>query len=137
MVEGSVEQFNQANKHFFPGLVGVEFTCIEPGHTICRLEVTPRCHHPGGVMHGGVPYTLADTGMALAVLSGLSEGQRCATIEIKMTYLKAVINGEITCETRVINKGRRIVFLESDIRNGSGLVAQATGTFYVSDNGKP
>jgi acyl-CoA thioesterase len=88
------------------------------------------------VVHGGVHYSMADTGMALALMGALDDRQRCTTIEIKVTYYKAVIEGELTCSTRVVFRGRRIAFLQSQIRNGEALVAEATGTYYISEISK-
>ncbi|MFQ5616651.1 MAG: PaaI family thioesterase [Anaerolineales bacterium] len=48
-----------------------------------------------------------------------------------MSYLKAVLSGTLTCDTKVIHKGGRIAFLESAVRNGESLVATATGTFAI------
>lgn len=121
---------------FFPRVVGIEFTHLEPGHSVCRLSVTPQLHNPGGVVHGGVHYSMADTGMAFALMRDLDDGQRCTTIEIKVAYYRAVTEGELTCSTRVVSRGRRIAFLQSRITNGDTLVAEATGTYYVSEIGK-
>jgi acyl-CoA thioesterase len=76
---------------------------------------------------------MADTGMGAALFSLLSEGQRCATIEIKIVYLKAVTGGNLSCDTRVLQKGRKVAVLESEVRNGEDLVAKALGTFSVLD----
>lgn len=125
------EQMNAMVQDYFPGAVGVRFTDIKPGHTECRLAVETRHHNPGGVLHGGVPYTLADTAMAIAIVGDLEPDQHCATIEIKMTYLKAVTEGELICTANVIKKGRRIVLAEAEVRNGSEPIAKATGSFYI------
>ena len=64
----------------------------------------------------------------------LKEGQYCATIEIKMSYMASVRAGIVRCETEVIRPGRRVVFLESKVRDDSGkLIATATGSFMVID----
>jgi acyl-CoA thioesterase len=87
--------------------------------------------NPHGVCHGGVLYTMADTGMGAAVYSRLDEAESCATIEIKMVYIAAVRAGELTCESRVVHKGRSTAVLESELHQGGRLVAKALGTFAV------
>ena len=128
-----VDQINQLNKSFLGGLLGLEFTHIEDGVSECRLDVNQRLCNPGGIVHGGVTYTLADSGMALALMSSLGEGRAIATIEIKMNYFKVVKEGSLVCKTRVIDKKRRIAYLESEVLDEDGdLVAKATGSFYIT-----
>jgi acyl-CoA thioesterase len=118
---------------YFPGMVAIEFIHIEPGHSICRCVVNERLHNPGGILHGGVPFSMADTGMAIALMALIDDGRRFSTIETKMSYYRAVVSGELICSTRVVKLGRRIAFLESEIRNNTEIVAQATGSYYVAD----
>ncbi len=125
------QNVNEILNDYFAGMVGMTVSHVEPGRSVCHLEITPRHLNAGGVLHGGAQYTLADTSMALAVLAGLEDGLDCATLEIKMTYFKAVSSGAITCETRVIGKGNRVAFLESEVRSGEELIAKASGTFYI------
>jgi len=40
-------------------------------------------------------------------------------------------SGTLVCDTTVINKGRRVAALESEVRNGERLVAKALGTFAI------
>lgn len=127
-----LDQVNAMVSPFLPGMLDIQFTDVGPGYAICRTTVTPRMLNPGGILHGGVPYTMADTSMAIALLSSLSPQQRMSTIEIKISYFKAATEGELTCSTRIIRHGKRIVFLESDIEHGGRLIAKATGTYYVS-----
>ncbi|HEY7546236.1 MAG TPA: PaaI family thioesterase, partial [Blastocatellia bacterium] len=94
-------------------------------------EVSDRLMNPNRVLHGGVVYSMADTAMGAALHSLLDEGQSCATIEIKIVYLKAVTSGILTCETKVLSKEEDLAVMESDVHNGSHLVARALGTFSI------
>ncbi len=87
--------------------------------------------NPHAVVHGGVPYSMADTGMGAAVYLSLDPGYLCATVEIKMAYFKPVYSGEIVCETKIVNKGKRLVALESVISNQERVVAKASGTYCI------
>lgn len=102
-----------------------------------RLPVRPEVLNPHGVLHGGAMYALADTGMGAAVYSRLSENESCATIEIKIVYLAPVTEGVVECESRVVQKGKRVAVLESDLRNGERLVAKALGTFAIFAERRP
>ena len=94
--------------------------------------MTPKLHNPGNILHGAVPYTLADTGMAIALMLSLEGGKRFSTLEIKMSYFNAVTEGDIVCTTVVIKRGNRIAFLESEVVNGETVIARASGTYYIS-----
>ncbi|MEZ4481811.1 MAG: PaaI family thioesterase [Dehalococcoidia bacterium] len=83
-----------------------------------RVVVRPELMNPHVTLHGGVMYSLADQSMGAAVYTRLEPGESCATIEIKMVYIAAVREGTLDCETRVVNKGRRVAVLESEVRNG-------------------
>jgi acyl-CoA thioesterase len=76
-------------------------------------------------------YSMADTGMGAALYSLLEENESCATIEVKISYFKPVSNGVLICNTKVINKGRSISALESEILNNEKLIAKASGTFSI------
>jgi len=82
-------------------------------------------------VHGGVIYSMADTGMGGALYPYLDEDELCATIEIKVTYFVAVASGVLTCKTKLIHKSKRIAALESEIDNNGRLVARATGTYSI------
>jgi acyl-CoA thioesterase len=115
----------------FGQLLGLEMQDRSDGVSRCRLTVRPELMNPHGVLHGAAMYALADNGMGAAVYTKLEENESCATIEIKIVYLAPVREGVVECESRVVNKGRRVAVLESDIRNGERLVAKALGSFAI------
>jgi acyl-CoA thioesterase len=69
--------------------------------------------------------------MGAALHSLLAESELCATIEIKIVYLRAVTAGRLQCESRVIHRGRSTAVLESDVSVEGELVARALGTFSI------
>jgi len=121
------EQFNP-----FGALIGLNFSEYKNGYSRCALEVNDKLLNPHKVLHGGVVYSLADTGMGAALYSDLDDDELCATIEIKIVYFAAVTSGTLTCETKVIHRSKRIAVLESEIKNDGRLTAKAMGTFSVS-----
>ncbi|MGB0388439.1 MAG: PaaI family thioesterase [Ardenticatenaceae bacterium] len=117
--------------HPFADLLGMSMATSSDGYSEFVLTVDKKLLNPHQVLHGGVIYSLADTGMGAAVYTVLNEGQLCATIEIKISYFKPVFAGEIVCKTKIVNKGRSIVTLESEVFNGEQLVAKAMGSYAI------
>lgn len=115
----------------FTDLIGLEVTDVEDGYSRATLEVADEHRNPYGGVHGAVLYALADTGMGAALLYGLEPGERMATIEIKVSYLRPVAEGTVTCETTVLNRGRSVAYLESEVQNGGRLAARASGSFSI------
>jgi acyl-CoA thioesterase len=115
----------------FTDLVGLEITDVEEGYSRTALEVADEHRNPYGGVHGAVLYAMADTGMGAALLPGVEPGERMATIEIKISYVRPVTEGTVTCETTVLNRGRSVAYLESEIQNEGRLVARASGSFSI------
>lgn len=117
----------------FAGLIGLSFSKSEGGASTCSLEVRENLLNPHGVLHGGVTYSMADTGMGAALYSLLEEGQSCATVEIKIAYFRPVTSGTLTCETKIVQKGKKIAFMESELKVGDKMIAKAMGTYSIFD----
>jgi len=117
--------------HPFGELIGLTFTACENGRSRCTLTVTEKHFNPHHVVHGGVIYTMADTGMGGALYTLLEPDELCSTIEIKIAYHEPVTADEMTCNTKVIHKRRKIASLESEVLCGDTLVAKASGTYYI------
>jgi acyl-CoA thioesterase len=118
-------------KHPFGELIGLVFEDMAAGSSLCRLAVREELYNPHRVIHGGILYSMADTGMGAAVYPSLKTGELCATVEIKITYFKAVRNGSLECRSTVVNRGKTIASLESEILNDGTLVAKAYGTYSI------
>jgi acyl-CoA thioesterase len=115
----------------FGELIGLSFSQCEKGFSRCALQVTDSLLNPHRVLHGGVVYSLADTGMGGALYTDLDENESCATVEISIVYFAAVTSGALTCDTRLVHRSKRIAVLESEVQNDGRLVAKALGTYSV------
>ncbi len=122
---------NMKGFHPFGDLIGLKFTKLEKGYSQCTLEVVDKLLNPHKVVHGGVLYSMADTGMGAAAYTNLDKNEICATIEIKINYFKAVKGGSLTCNTRVIHQGKKVVTLDSEILNDGQIIAKALGTYSI------
>jgi acyl-CoA thioesterase len=111
--------------------VGVQIAEVRDGASLLTLAIAPLHLNSSGVVHGGVLFTLADTGMGAALFSALARGERCATVEAKINYFRPVRGGTVQCRSRIVNKGRTLASLESTISVDDAAVATAHGTFAI------
>lgn len=114
----------------FAESLGLEFTTIEEGTSRCVLDLEDDHRNSRGVCHGGVLYTMADTGMGVAVAAAL-EDEDFATIEATINYLRPASGDTVVCETTVLRQGRSVIHLESTLTDGDEVVARAMGTYAV------
>jgi len=117
--------------HPFGDLIGFEFTELKTGYSQCVLKIGKNHFNPHKTVHGGVMYSMADTGMGGALYPLLKKDELCATVELKITYFKPVREGTIICNTKVIHRGKSFGVLESEIMNDEILVSKAYGTFSI------
>jgi acyl-CoA thioesterase len=117
--------------HPFGDMIGLNFTKIEKGYSQCSLDVADKLMNPHQTLHGGVIYSMSDTGMGAALYPLLEPDELCATVEIKISYFKPVREGSLICDTKVIYKSKNFSNLESEIRKNDILVGKATGTFSI------
>ena len=118
-------------EHPFADLVGFSVTERTARQCVTELTLEKKHLNPNGVVHGGVLYTLADTGMGGALMAALPEGHYCATIEIKIAYFRPAQEGVVRCVTELVHLGRRTASLESRLELGDKTLARAYGTFMI------
>ena len=77
---------------------------------------------PIGSVHGGYAATMLDTVMGCAVHSRMKQGQGYTTLELKVSYHKAMTDksGPVRAEGRVISVGRRAAFAEGKLFDKNG-----------------
>ena len=115
----------------------MEMICAADGNCQTQLDLLEKHQHGGGVVHGGVAFTLADWTMASGLMSTLEEGQACATVELKISYLNPVVEGRLSCRSEMIRRGKRVAFLKSAVTHNDTLVATARATFAIFDIPRP
>lgn len=108
---------------------------LEPGHAIFAMEVDERYHNPMGTLHGGIYCDLADAAMGYAYAATLGEGETFTTIELKINFLRAVRQGTLTAEARVVKAGSMLGYIECEVKDQDDkLVARAASTCIKLDD---
>lgn len=104
--------------------LGVSVVDAKPGWIRLRVPVRDEIKNaPGAPVHGGVYSALVDmaVGGALGTLNEASEGGvGQTTLDLNVSYLAGVRDGEIFAEGRILRHGRTVAFGEVTISDGAG-----------------
>jgi acyl-CoA thioesterase len=97
-------------------LTGIDIVRAEPGRAVLTMPVRPDMHNGVGWLQGGMLVAIADEAMALALYPLLEKNEGIATIAESTSFIRGVRHGTILAEARVIRKGRRVAFMEAEVR---------------------
>ena len=98
-----------------------------PDEVIARLEWAPHLCTTGGIMHGGVLMSLADTAGALVTFLGLPAGATTATITSTSQLFRPVTGGTVRAVAVPLHRGRTTVTAQTSLYDSEHrLVAQTT-----------
>ena len=134
-VDTALESHAQAfETFFFARFLGLEFSYLpeaapDAEKSTCRVtfEVTEMLRNPQGSLHGGAMASAMDISMGHLVNKVAGPG---ATIEMKLQYMRPVMEGTVTVEGRFTKRGRSLSFMESRLMGADGnLAALATATW--------
>jgi 1,4-dihydroxy-2-naphthoyl-CoA hydrolase len=103
----SIDQLNARSEGYLPGLLGIEFLSMEPGHLTSALRIRPELLAPNGYLHAAVVIALADTTCGYGTFTDLPAGaQNFTTIELKSNFLGTAREGTIACVATRVHGGR-------------------------------
>lgn len=107
---------------------GIELLEIGKGYARARLPVTPRLYNSVNIVQGGAIFTLADFTFAVA---SNSHGAVAVAINVSITFLKAVRDGELFAEARELSVNPKLGAYSVRITDQTGeLVATFEGLAY-------
>ena len=119
------------NNHPFAELLGLKILTNSDGKSTSLIPFKKTLLNPNNVLHGGVVHSLADTCMGAALASSLELNERCATIEIKVMYLKPAGSYDLTSKSKIIRKGKKVAWLESEVFSKDELIAKASASYAI------
>ena len=107
------------------GHLGLVLDEADASRVVIRLDWAPHLCTSGGVMHGGVLMSLADTAGALVTFLGLPEGKTTATITSTSHMFRPVSGGSVRAVAVPVHRGRTTVTAETSVFDADDrLVAQ-------------
>ena len=113
-------------------LIGFRMAAVEPGRVVMELDAEESLENTIGLLHGATAAALLDTAMGCSISTMLPAGQASVTLDLKLTYLRAlsVKSGTIQAEGKLIKLGRQTSYTEGFVRDSAGnLAVHATATF--------
>lgn len=109
--------------------IGARIAEVGPGRAVVELHASAQHRHDGGVVQGGIITQIADAAMGMSLLSLQEPGMANTTIELKINFMRPVVEGLIRATGRVVAMRPTLLFSEADVTDEEGrLVAHATST---------
>jgi uncharacterized protein (TIGR00369 family) len=109
--------------------LGARITEAEPGRVVLELVAGPQHRHGGGVVQGGVITQIADAAMGMSLATLQDDRFWNTTIELKINFVRPVVEGRLRAVGRVIDMHQTLLFGEADVFDERGrLVARASST---------
>lgn len=117
--------------------LGARIAEAEPGRVVIELEAGPQHRHGGGVVQGGVITQIADAAMGMTLATLQEDGSWNTTVELKINFLRPVVEGTLRAVGRVVEMRQSLLFGEADVVDDRGrLVARASSTCMVVPPGQ-
>jgi uncharacterized protein (TIGR00369 family) len=113
----------------FGETLGIEPISADKDEVRARMAWSPERCTGGGLLHGGVLMSLADSTGGICAFLNLPDGASTTTIESKTNFLRGVRDGHVEATSRPIHVGRTVIVVETELRDGGGkLVGKTTQT---------
>jgi acyl-CoA thioesterase len=112
----------------FYNLLNLHLNELGPGFAEIGTTTRPEHTNPLGIIHGGLPMSMADAAMANAVRS---LGVKAVTVDCSTSFTAAAgINEALVARGKVLKSGKNLIFVEASVFCGDKLIADSKGTFY-------
>jgi len=98
--------------------------------TLTMAFTTPDCFiTPRGGVQGGLVAGFLDEAMGWVHVIATNRAEAPLMLDITISLIRQVPPGPLTCTARVVRRGRRVIFLESELFDPQGnLLARGTST---------
>ena len=126
---------NRLENNHFANEIDIKIELIQYQKSRVSLKVSEKHLNPNGTIHGGVLMTLADNAAGTCVSY---TGQPTPTLDLSYRFLKPVFAGDkVTADAQVIQAGKTIIVVETNLHVAEKLVGTSTASFFRSDRNLP
>jgi acyl-CoA thioesterase len=116
-------------------LMGIEVQEITEGRAYLIMQIRPDMYNGVGWLQGGIFTSLADEAMALALYTCTGPDEQIATIAENTSFIRGEKEGQIVGIGWVVRKGRKVAFLEGEVRKGDRtgeVLARTSASFLLT-----
>ena len=112
-------------------LLGLALTELAKGAATLSFPVGPSHAQEGGVVHGGLLATAADTACVYALRPEVNTTCDLTSIEFKLNFLRAARTdgGPVTAHAKVVRSGRKVGVVEVDLHQDGEHLAKGLYTY--------
>ena len=102
----TIKELNEICKDSFVDLIGIRFTRFDGERIAGEIKIGPHHMQPGGVVHGGVYLSIAETvAGAGSQLMVMDEGKTAYGAIVNSQHIAPLTDGKITATGKLIHKG--------------------------------
>ena len=113
-------------------LLGMEVMEMKEGESKIQMPFKQDLTHPYRIVHGGAIASLADSSVAMALISLVEPKDRITTIEFKINFFAPVSKGSLKAHAKIIHKGSTTAVGDVEVKSEAGkLVAKAIATYSI------
>jgi acyl-CoA thioesterase len=114
---------------FFSQWLGIEVMEVKEGYSKIKMTVRKEMVNGFGIVHGGIPFSLADSAFAFACNN---RNNLSVALDVTITFTKAVhVNDILTAEAKEVHNGRSTgVYLITVFNQNNDQVALFKGTCF-------
>ncbi len=118
---------------FFSQWLGIEVLEIKEGHSKIKMTVRKEMVNGFGIVHGGIPFSLADSAFAFACNN---RNNLSVALDTSINFVKSVhVDDVLTAEAKEIHNGRSTgLYHISIINQNNQLVAHFKGLCFRTNN---
>ena len=128
-----LQALNQIRENTAVDHLGIQFSALGDDWLEATMPVDARTKQPAGILHGGATALLAETlGSVASVLIVDWPRQQAVGIELNISHLRSVEQGEVTGRATAIRIGRRTHVWDIRVRDEADrLIAVARLTMAI------
>ena len=122
----------------FNSLLGIRVMKLHPDGVTIGCEVRDELRNFKGMLHGGAIATMADAAVGIALARHFKGARSGATAELKISYLRPIMNGRATARAHLLRIGAHLCVGRVDILDAEReLAATAIVTYLLLDSAQP